>query len=89
MKPSPAMRAALEKLLQGFALAQSWGGKVSGEPLAWFPDFYDGSKRYGGRYVSMATFKALRNRKWIVQTECESSISTWAITEAGREVMKP
>jgi hypothetical protein len=88
MKPSPAMKAALDKLLLGYVLAQSWGGRVSGEPMAWFPDFYDGMQRYGGRYISMATFKALRDRNWIVQTENNDGISIWRITQQGHEATK-
>jgi hypothetical protein len=88
VKPSPVMKTVLDKLIQGYALAQDNGGRVSGDPIAWFPDFYDSTKRFGGKYVSMATFKALRNRGWIEQTEYREGISTYAITQQGREAVK-
>lgn len=93
-KVSPTQRSALVKLSKGYKLAQSWGGRVTGPPIAWFPDYYDNTafeklgKRYGDKYVHMSTFHVLLQRQWIERIiEDLRGSTTYVITQAGREAL--
>lgn len=93
-KPTAAQRSALEKLAKGHRLTYSTGGRVSGPPIAWFPEYYDKTayerlgKRYGDKYVNLLTLEALKRNAWVASESRKSGFEDFTITDAGRAALE-